>query len=59
MKKEIIQYAFGGILAGIVLCLVTKKIRETNKRAAEKESEEKFAFEQRRRFSDLYGEYTL
>lgn len=59
MKKEIIQYAFGGVLAGIVLYLVTKKIRENNKKDAERENEEKFAVRERRRFSDSYGEYTL
>ena len=59
MKKKIIQLAFTGAIAGIVIYLVRKKIVDDNKRKAEMKNEEDFTNKQRRRFPETYGEYTL
>ena len=54
-----IQYAFTGAVAGIVIYLVRKKIVNVNKRKVAMKNEEEFVRNQRRRFSESYGEYTL
>jgi len=59
MKKKMIQYAFTGAVAGIVIYLVRKKIVDVNKRKVAMKNEEEFIRNQRRRFSEAYGEYTL
>ena len=59
MKKKMIQYAFTGAVAGIVIYLVRKKIVNVNKRKVAMKNEEEFVRNQRRRFSESYGEYTL
>jgi hypothetical protein len=59
MKKKMIQYAFTGAVAGIVIYLVRRKIVDVNKRKVAMKNEEEFIRNQRRRFSESYGEYTL
>lgn len=59
MKKKMIQYAFAGAVAGIVIYLIRKKIANVNKRKVAMKNEEEFVRKQRKRFSESYGEYTL
>ena len=59
MKKKIVQCAFIGAVAGIVIYLVRKKIIDDSKRKAAMRKEEDLARKQRRKFSEAYGEYTL
>lgn len=59
MKKKMIQYAFAGAVAGIVIYMVRKKMADINRRIAAMKNEEEFIRNQRRRFSEAYGEYTL
>jgi len=59
MKNKIVQCAFIGAVAGIVIYLVRKKIIDDSKRKAAMRKEEDLARKQRRKFSEAYGEYTL
>lgn len=59
MKKKMIKYIVTGAVAGIVIYLFRKKMADINRRIAAMRNEEEFVRNQRRRFSEGYGEYTL